>query len=212
MQIITNSQHAEADAAPSQTPDASTRSVEHQGDTALTSAPPVEAVDSANSHTRLARDNRNTHSPSDGVEVSEANTRATGDTGPVPAEPVPLEFSEKMTEMERTRLGLLVGTYKLLDGDPWGQKLEILQEIRDERLYRELYPTYEEFCQKELGVTRSNVNRQFRSMAVALQLATVVAKPTKESLVRPLLKLADADTPGEIGTERPAIDAVEEDE
>ncbi len=123
------------------------------------------------------------------------------ETHPVSNDTQPAESTRKesilpapvdtLTEAEIAERNKLVTRFKNLTRDTWFDRMEILAEIRDKRLYREKHATFEEFCQKELGVSRANVNRQCRTARIAKVVATIVAKPKKESHVRPLLLLED---------------------
>jgi hypothetical protein len=79
---------------------------------------------------------------------------------------------------------------KEIDGY-WFEAGRLLLEIRDGRLYRGQYPDFETFCRSELGMGKSNMNRQLQTTKVAQLLATNVAKPEREAHVRPLLQLDD---------------------
>ena len=65
------------------------------------------------------------------------------------------------------------------------------RNIRDRRLYRGGWRTFESFCQAELEMGKSNVNRLLKCAEVAELLATNVAKPEREAHIRPLLRLND---------------------
>lgn len=108
------------------------------------------------------------------------------------AEATPPALSAPLTKAECVDRDKLVTRFKQL-ADHWVESTEILMEIRDRRLYRGKHHTFEEFCRKELRMSRSNANRQCQSMAIAQTLATLVAKPEKEEHVRPLLRLKDVD-------------------
>jgi hypothetical protein len=83
---------------------------------------------------------------------------------------------------------------------------EALCEVRDSRLYKVEHGTFEDYCQKKWGITKSRANQLIGAAVVVENLATVVAKPkdwpgkhnavlpTTERQVRPLTQL---DTPAE---------------
>lgn len=73
----------------------------------------------------------------------------------------------------------------------WIEVGDALRDIRDRRLYRGQFATFEDFCRTELGMGRSNLNRQLRSTQIAKLLATNVATPLREAHVRPLLRLEE---------------------
>lgn len=53
------------------------------------------------------------------------------------------------------------------------QFIRAIQQIRDERLYRVEYDTFEEFCQKELGRTRGRINQLIRAVDITDDLNTI---------------------------------------
>ena len=65
-----------------------------------------------------------------------------------------------------------------------------LLRIRDARLYRHDYSTFEEYCQKRWGMQRNYANKMIAASEVIQNLGTIVPiLPTTESQVRPLTKL-----------------------
>ncbi len=66
-----------------------------------------------------------------------------------------------------------------------------LVEIRDSRLYRESYATFEEYCRDRWEIHRRHAYRLIDSATVVKQLECVQlgTKPKNESQVRPLTKL-----------------------
>lgn len=64
-----------------------------------------------------------------------------------------------------------------------------LAEIRDSRLYRQQYATFEEYCQERWGLTRRYVNHTIAAAGVVANLGTMVPKPENERQARPLTKL-----------------------
>ena len=95
--------------------------------------------------------------------------------------------SDRLTESEKEELEASVRRFRELE-ESWIEGTRILCEIRDRRLFRERYKTFEEFCQNELDMTRANLNRRIRCGRLAAQLETIVAKP-KEAHLRPLLSI-----------------------
>jgi hypothetical protein len=61
--------------------------------------------------------------------------------------------------------------------------------IRDSRLYREQYATFEEYCGEKWGMNRNYANKLIVAAEVVGNLGTIVPKPTTESQARPLAKL-----------------------
>lgn len=67
-----------------------------------------------------------------------------------------------------------------------------LMIVRSDRLYREEYGTFEDYCQEKWGWTRQRANQLIASADVVANLAemtTIVVKPATESQVRELVKL-----------------------
>jgi hypothetical protein len=67
---------------------------------------------------------------------------------------------------------------------------EALMEIRDSRLYRSEYVTFEDYCRKQWKMSRPRVYQLIGATKVTTRLSTMVDKtPTFERQVRPLTKL-----------------------
>ena len=66
-----------------------------------------------------------------------------------------------------------------------------LMEIRDARLYRAEFGTFEDYCRERWGWTRQRANQLIASADVVsnLEMTTIVVKPTTESQARALTKL-----------------------
>lgn len=64
-----------------------------------------------------------------------------------------------------------------------------LMEIRDSRLYRDDYSTFEVYCQSKWHMTRRNANRLIAAGEVAVNLGPIGPKPNNESQIRPLTNL-----------------------
>jgi hypothetical protein len=73
-----------------------------------------------------------------------------------------------------------------------------LMQIRDNRLYREQYGTFEEYCKEKWGFTKSRANQLIAASEVADNLTTFVAKPVNEAQVRPLTRIKDPEEQREI--------------
>lgn len=66
-----------------------------------------------------------------------------------------------------------------------------LRDIRDRRLYREKYGTFEEYCQARWNVKSSRARQLIAAATVAEEVATVAAlPPSNEAQTRPLAGLA----------------------
>lgn len=68
-----------------------------------------------------------------------------------------------------------------------------LMEIRDKRLYKEHFQTFESYCRKRWSFTKTYANQQIAAACAVDGLATIAVKPDRESQVRPLLKLHESD-------------------
>lgn len=66
-----------------------------------------------------------------------------------------------------------------------------IREIRDRKLYREEYRTFEEFCQMEFGKTRQHINNLIRASQIEenLETARFQNEIEKEFILRPLSQL-----------------------
>jgi hypothetical protein len=66
-----------------------------------------------------------------------------------------------------------------------------LMEIRDSRLYRETYATFEDYCRVKWDMSKTNCNRLIASIEVTESLTPVGVIPSNERQIRPLTKLDD---------------------
>ena len=69
---------------------------------------------------------------------------------------------------------------------------EALSEIRDSRLYRLEYKSFDDYCREKWGISRVQAHR----LTVASEIASALPignKPTAESQVRPLVRLQPED-------------------
>jgi hypothetical protein len=65
-----------------------------------------------------------------------------------------------------------------------------LKAIRDGREYRDLYPTFEEYCRKRWNWSRSYAHRNITEAELAVKLLPIGNKtPITESLLRPIVSL-----------------------
>ena len=65
-----------------------------------------------------------------------------------------------------------------------------LEEIREQKLYRETHKTFEAYCQEKWGMARQTANRFIGAARVMEILEPIGSKiPTKESQIRPLAQL-----------------------
>ena len=65
---------------------------------------------------------------------------------------------------------------------------EALSEIRDSRLYRIEYKTFDDYCRDKWGISRVQAHRLTAASEIAATLP-IGNKPTAESQVRPLVRL-----------------------
>ncbi len=61
--------------------------------------------------------------------------------------------------------------------------------IRNKRLYRAEFSTFEDYCQKKWGMPRQHVNRMIAASETVFNLEPIGSIPTTESQVRPLTSL-----------------------
>jgi hypothetical protein len=67
-----------------------------------------------------------------------------------------------------------------------------LLRIRDERLYKERYSSFEDYCEERWKISKTHANRLIGSSAVARNLAPIGAIPSSEAVARPLANLQPA--------------------
>lgn len=71
---------------------------------------------------------------------------------------------------------------------------QALQQIREGRLYRHDFKTFEEYCDQRWDMTRRFANYQIAAAQVVQNLGTIVPKPATESQARPLSSLPDPES------------------
>lgn len=64
-----------------------------------------------------------------------------------------------------------------------------LLKIRDERLYRAEFGTFQEYCETRWEIDRRHANHLIDAAGVVENLGTIVPKPSSESVTRPLAVL-----------------------
>lgn len=72
---------------------------------------------------------------------------------------------------------------------------EALAEIRDSRLYRVQFSTFEEYCREEWEMSKTQANRLIAGSEVAENLTPNGVTPRAESQVRPLTQLPPSEQP-----------------
>lgn len=70
-----------------------------------------------------------------------------------------------------------------------------LSEIRDSRIYRATFKTFEDYCQSRWDFSRQYVNKIISAAEVVSKMETVVSKPTTERQVRELAKAPEETRP-----------------
>ncbi|HZO87141.1 MAG TPA: hypothetical protein VFB38_02295 [Chthonomonadaceae bacterium] len=96
---------------------------------------------------------------------------------------------EELTPSEQARLA----EYETTIGKHLQQFFEVgyaLMAIRDQRLYRSEYSTFEEYCGQRWGFTKTHANRLIAAAGVVENLTPIGVTPSNEAQVRPLTKLA----------------------
>ncbi|MEC5129032.1 hypothetical protein VSU19_19885 [Verrucomicrobiales bacterium BCK34] len=102
----------------------------------------------------------------------------------------PIQTDKTLSETERCRWVKLNQTIKQGLDKLLTEVGPALQEIRDTRLYREDFKTWEEFCKSVLGYSKAQANRLVQGAAVLRDLAPIGAKkPERESQIRELARL-----------------------
>lgn len=64
-----------------------------------------------------------------------------------------------------------------------------LSEIRDSKIYRATFKTFEEYCEKRWAFNRDYASKMIMAAEVVGNLSTMVDKPANERQARPLAKL-----------------------
>jgi hypothetical protein len=65
---------------------------------------------------------------------------------------------------------------------------EALRTVRDKRLFRDTYPTFEQYCRERWGISKTHCNRLIQASEVSANVAPIGVTP-KESQARELSKL-----------------------
>jgi hypothetical protein len=97
-------------------------------------------------------------------------------------------ISQQMTPVEKTNLAELETTIQKNLAAFYEVGFALMQ-IRDNRLYRESYTTFEAYCKERWGFERNYANKLIRASEVTENLGTVVPIPTSERVLRPLTRL-----------------------
>jgi len=80
----------------------------------------------------------------------------------------------------------------------WDTFLEVgraLAMIRDRRLYRDKYATYEDYCRQKWEYSKTHANRLVEAAAVAAVLTPIGVTVKSESQLRPLVALSPKEIP-----------------
>lgn len=76
--------------------------------------------------------------------------------------------------------------------ESWLEVGRAMRRIRNERLYRAEFATFQEYCGLRWQMSKSHANRMIDAAEVAKNLTPIGATPASESLLRPLTKLTPA--------------------
>lgn len=68
-----------------------------------------------------------------------------------------------------------------------------LMQIKENKLYRENFATFEEYCRDKWGITKTHANRLIISARITDNLAPIGVIPLSESVIRPLARIKDPD-------------------
>src|SRR5262245_55989747 len=63
-----------------------------------------------------------------------------------------------------------------------------LREVRDEKLWRRGYDSFEDYCKRRWNVTPNYANRQIAAAAVIENLVPIGTTPASEAVARPLTR------------------------
>jgi hypothetical protein len=105
---------------------------------------------------------------------------------------------QPLTAAERSKLAELEGV--IGQGEQWLMRVGVsLKVIRDEKLYRDEFNTFEAYCQSRWNFTKSRANQLIGATDVVEGLATIVAKgtplPSNEGQARALKSVPEEDRP-----------------
>jgi hypothetical protein len=98
------------------------------------------------------------------------------------------EMSEELTVIEIKRLDEYEAVIER-GLKTFNQVGSILMAIRDERLYRTEYGTFEDYCRERWGMSKAYAHRMIASSEVVSNLSPIGDIPQTESQARPLAKL-----------------------
>jgi hypothetical protein len=106
-----------------------------------------------------------------------------------PPKSVELSFEPEALNVAETRER---DGYENIIREGWNTFLEVgraLSKIRQKRLYRDHYQTFEEYCRQKWDFSKTHANRLIEAAAVADILTPIGVKVTRESHVRALVWL-----------------------
>lgn len=107
-------------------------------------------------------------------------------------------MSEILTPQESVRLCELERVIQK-GKDTFVEVGNALAEIRDSRIYRATFKTFEDYCQERWQFRRDYVNKLIAASSVVSNLDTMVSKPDNERQARPLAKLPAEQQPAAWG-------------
>lgn len=99
-----------------------------------------------------------------------------------------IELSTALTAVEQDDLTLLESVIEI-GLNAFHRAGNALVDIRDRRLYRQHYTTFEEYCRERWGFSKTHANRLIGASSVAENLTPLGVKPESESHLRPLTGL-----------------------
>lgn len=88
----------------------------------------------------------------------------------------------QQTELERLEEKIIKGFFEAGSA---------LAEIRDRRLYKNKYSSFESYCRERWNMTRQTANRYIQAVEVSEELEPIGFSPTRESQCRPLAEQLD---------------------
>ncbi len=158
-----------------------------------------------------------TAEPSGDAEFNSTKAPTMAEQTPTESSRAKVEVVEELSPEEEADLFRL----ELKVERAWDEAARALRELRERRLYRSKYKTFEEYCRDRFGFTRQSANFKIAAADVMENLTTFSCQilPTKETQVRPLTKLKSDEQPqvweeavkqngGKVPSERVVKDAV----
>jgi hypothetical protein len=108
----------------------------------------------------------------------------------------PDTYEPKLTDRERERLREIETVIEEIaeqTGRMWTEVAAVLAEVRDKKLYRGQYATYEQYCRERFQRSRRHINRMIEGAAVVAILGPRGPTVENERVARAIAPLAKAD-------------------